>query len=392
MAELNCFAVRLNVGEKWKNKNGKKQGGEYVNIAGFLPQIRGAQAGQYLEIEEVDSQGRVTKFKSVEAPKFDSPDWNAKEGEPSHVLNRTHYVEVVAQNVVFDGNLDGREYFPVSADGSQMLVKVSNEILSASDLVGRTLTVNLAGQITSVVLSESDIVDYNAYAMALCSVKLTIPQGTFEVVYCVSDNVTTQGMTFEPGVYFGYMATGEAVMYVKSLSNLKNTVEEVYKLDNKFIDAEWMATNVETVIVPPRQYVFEDSHRSDAAQTWNYNDPIMLLGNKLVLGQTYDVWVDGTKHTLPCVALPVDDISAFVLGDVSDDNSVHVICVDGKNAGVDQILVTTLPGTITGPVTVKITKTEFAKLPEKFLPEGYRKEELVAAVIAALPGAEEVSF
>lgn len=50
-----------------------------------------AEVGQTIVVEAVDESGKPTKWKAVDFPETAQSDWNAAEGEPGHILNRTHY-------------------------------------------------------------------------------------------------------------------------------------------------------------------------------------------------------------------------------------------------------------------------------------------------------------
>lgn len=52
-----------------------------------------AAVGQIFMVTEVDAEGKPVKWKAVDLPKGETPDWNANEGESGHILNRTHYVD-----------------------------------------------------------------------------------------------------------------------------------------------------------------------------------------------------------------------------------------------------------------------------------------------------------
>lgn len=54
-----------------------------------------AEVGQTIVVKAVDENGTPTEWEAVDFPEVATPDWNAAEGEPGHVRNRTHYVETV---------------------------------------------------------------------------------------------------------------------------------------------------------------------------------------------------------------------------------------------------------------------------------------------------------
>lgn len=100
-----------------------------------------AEVGQTIIVEEVDENGKPTKWKAVDFPEGGSSapaDWNANEGDPGHILNRTHYMEtgdVILPETIFEGE-DGQlacvysgepftpsEIYEVTYNGHQYLCK-----------------------------------------------------------------------------------------------------------------------------------------------------------------------------------------------------------------------------------------------------------------------------
>lgn len=67
------------------------------------------------------------------------PDWNQNDPtQPDYVKNRTHYMEESIEGITFDGNLDGRVVAD-AYDGDFKIVKVSDDLPSAEDLIGQTV-------------------------------------------------------------------------------------------------------------------------------------------------------------------------------------------------------------------------------------------------------------
>ena len=53
-----------------------------------------AEVGQTIVVEAVDADGKPTEWKAVDFPEAPQPDMEAAEGEPGHILNRTHWRDV----------------------------------------------------------------------------------------------------------------------------------------------------------------------------------------------------------------------------------------------------------------------------------------------------------
>lgn len=69
------------------------------------------------------------------------PDWNAEEGEPGHVLNRTHYKGRMYDDIVYDGNNEGRDVVDLTAlFGAEVYgYKVSDQILTKNHYENSTM-------------------------------------------------------------------------------------------------------------------------------------------------------------------------------------------------------------------------------------------------------------
>lgn len=151
-------------------------------------------------------------------------DWNAAEGEPGHVLNRTHYEvqEVVNEplNITWDGNTEGL----VSVAGE--LYKVSDAVLTDEQIKSATFVFNG---------SEVSIEGFWEELVASGSVTDEIVIIEAVVVLVRKAGATVGSIVFpETGIYFaihpaGYVSsltTTEPVEYIKTV---------VHKLDSKYI-------------------------------------------------------------------------------------------------------------------------------------------------------------
>lgn len=116
--------ARLSLFKFWVYVNQKIRGAEsedYINWrSAFLPQVEGAKAGQYFEIEEVDKNGRIVKIKPVDAPQGAGggitvesdptvPEWAKQPNPPSVViptkLPNPHALTFTgAVNATYDGS------------------------------------------------------------------------------------------------------------------------------------------------------------------------------------------------------------------------------------------------------------------------------------------------
>lgn len=52
-----------------------------------------AKPGQVIAVAEVGEDSKPTKYKAIDPPKADTPNWNANEGDDGYIEGRTHYVD-----------------------------------------------------------------------------------------------------------------------------------------------------------------------------------------------------------------------------------------------------------------------------------------------------------
>lgn len=214
-------------------------------------------------------------------------DWNAAEAEPGHVLNRTHWTETVEADTTFDRDITGRD--TVMIDDGTYLVKMSDQILTAEDLYGHTVTVYMSGEDPNEMtleLTEDNVTDMNPNGVPAVVAN--------EVLFCVQSDFSMGGISMKAGVYFLCMyMDGVPAAYVKSTSCLDGVKEVVHKLDNKYLDMEWTASvrdGIE-VILPTAEQQFQGKY---SRQSFIFT----LEGEK-----TYRVLWDDTYYT--CTAVKV---------------------------------------------------------------------------------------
>lgn len=134
-------------------------------------------------------------------------------------------------NITFDGDLTGKETVPI--EEGAYFVKVSDNVLSVGDLLGGTLVASTESGKQAIELTTETVMDAGSQGIPA----IMIMEEMVLVVY--GDVSSTLGMNLSNGVWFA--VSGE--YYTESISNPNVTIttSEIKKLDNKFIDAEWMA-------------------------------------------------------------------------------------------------------------------------------------------------------
>ena len=221
-------------------------------------------------------------------------DWNAAETEPGHVLNRTHWIETVEMDNTFDGDMTERD--TIMLDEGTYLVKMSDQILTADDLYGETLTVYMMGEDPEEMtfeLSADNVTDMNPNGIPAVMAN--------EVLWCVQSDFNVDGISMETGVYFlCIIRDGVPFAYAKKTSCLDGTKDVVHKLDNKYLDMEWTASVKDgiEVILPAAEQQFQGKYSRQ-------NFIFTLEGEK-----TYRVLWDDSYYT--CTAVKVQNGFASV--------------------------------------------------------------------------------
>lgn len=170
---------------------------------------------------------------SVKAPS----DWNAAEGENGHVLNRTHYTELVsgvASNVLeWDGDKAGKEYIDASGTGEFCYVKVSDTPISKDSLVGATIVAkaledgNFIEEVTTATSDNIEEINENLFHC-------------FEYITVATADTSYGGVTWSKGIYLqGIYDNGVCALYTSSVTCTSEvfsvTKEVVHTLPEKFL-------------------------------------------------------------------------------------------------------------------------------------------------------------
>lgn len=163
-------------------------------------------------------------------------DWKAAEKEPGHVLNRTHWIENVETDTSFNGEMTGRD--TLMLDEGMYIVKMSDQILTAEDLYGETITVYMSGEDSNEM--TFDLTPENVKDMSSEGLPVVMAN---ESLWCVQSDFSADSISLTAGVYFLCICfDGVPYAYTKSASCLAGTKEVVHKLDNKYLDMEWTAS------------------------------------------------------------------------------------------------------------------------------------------------------
>lgn len=227
-----------------------------------------------------------------------TPDWQAEPGSDNHILNRTHWFGVEAVDHTFNGDMTGKTV--ITAQDGYNFVKVSDAVLTVEDLIGATVTVCEGDEEATMEIPEDAIQDLNSEGFPAISVD--------EFIMCVQRAFSAYGMTFEAGVYFlCVVEDGQPVGYIKHLSAIPTEQEVVHKLDNKYLDAEWVANRVNGSEVVLAEATQEFYSSGSCGQTFQF---------ALEPRENYAVTWDGERHICTCNQVAIDNFILPYLGNL----------------------------------------------------------------------------
>jgi len=219
-------------------------------------------------------------------------DWNASENSDGHILNRTHWSETIETNSTFDGNLEGRELID-GGDGIY-LVKMSNTTITAEELIGKKISAYVQGEqpeTQEAEITEDMIEDLSSSGIPVLCVA--------ELVWVISEDFETEGVQFPKGTYFTCIKESEnPVAYVRSVSDLSFAEEVIHKLDQKYLDVEWMAKSKEgtELLLDETKQLFSSNRSDKSTCNQRFDFPIYA-------GEKYRVLWDGQEYECCAVSL-----------------------------------------------------------------------------------------
>ena len=223
-----------------------------------------------------------------------TPDWLAQPGSDNYILNRTHWSAIEKADRTFDGNLEGRTYHSIA--NGYTFVKITDQVLTKADLIGSAVvlrTFSAPDEDATIIITESMIQDgaSEGYPALLVGEFVVSAYADFDIY----------GLHIEKGVYFlHYTEDGVPVGCVHSLSALPDEEEVVHKLDNKYLDAEWMANCTDG-----SEVILEEAVQPFSGTTAQQNFQFTLEA-----GKTYEVTWDNDVYQ--CIAGQISEEYIFV--------------------------------------------------------------------------------
>ena len=285
-----------------------------------------------------------------------TPDWNAAEGEPGHVLNRTHWsdgVETVEILPTCTPMYDEDEGYFIIADAPALEV-------------GKNYTVNYNGtEYTCVGLDATPLGEPGVYVGDL---------------YTATGGQVGTAPTGEPFVIASSNAEGVQAMMILDMTgetevtlSISETRENIHKLDNKYLDIDWLPKYTPAVKMFDGVLTGYDSYTSMKA--WI---KFLLPDNvNFAAGETYEIVLRGEKYVCECKSVVVEGYNIMWLG-----NSVQVGLEDTgepfywMNFDGQFLQVEGFDQNIEGgwEIEASITKCGTAnKIPKELLPDGLGK-------------------
>lgn len=204
---------------------------------------------------------------------------------PSHILNRPFYSETVTEplEITWDGVWGGRPYMAIGETAA--FVKLSDTVFDLEQLKDSYVTVTFSANestIATVPFSELDVETVDVGS----GIAYMILSDGIPVLAILTADVDFEGNTYEKGTYFGktrmYDDSGESnaiyALYTSALSFPSVTYTKYYKLDNNFVDAEWMAT--ESTGVGTKKFSLVNFSDAIAVGGVDQNFPIVQLDSR----------------------------------------------------------------------------------------------------------------
>lgn len=200
------------------------------------------------------------------------------------------------------------------------------------------------------------------------------------------------------GVIFGLPDTGEpfviaplevgGVTLVASIDGSETAVvkitevagETIHKMDNKFIDSEWMANTsiVKSAFIPETVVTYErEDDKSATLELENIPEQIFKDGQK------YYVTFEGSEYTVESLVLTLGTTTAVWIGNWTIEGIGYEgrtppdvpFCITCSKAGTDAAQNASIArseeysNSLTATIKAEFDETIYNKVPEKFLPE-----------------------
>ena len=297
------------------------------------------------------------------------PDWNAKEGEAGHVLNRTHWSEGGDKEILTETEAilqeDGEFYLP-------NIIEVT---------AGETYTVKYNG------------VEYNCNTQEIEENGMTCVVLGNLMIIGGADTGEPFVMLILPPEFASEFGVGAYLFPMDGATSATISIgdsETIHKLDNKYLDLDWLPTKTD---VPTTLY------DGDVIFTVS-NTSTTTLGIGIEAGKTYTVDFDGVTYTCVGQVHRINNAELYLLGnqtivnhiytfDLNHDTGepfVYELLLAGESVLTNRFFVnsTTAYANSTVPLKIVGTTEVHNKLPEEFLPESVARTTDIPTKVSQL--------
>lgn len=313
-----------------------------------MPDNMSAEVGQMIVVKAVDENGKPTEWEAVNVPTGGASHWDDIEGKP--------FYEEGEETVLFDGDIT------FSPDGK---------------LKGQT-------QITYFEIEQGKTykIDWNGYAYECASKQVELDNGVF-VSYLGNAVLLEEEDTGENFLFYcGKDEAGENVSVAAYIPMTESKIPNervipckiyhdgkiIHKLNNKFIDAEWMANdNAGTItILKEKEYT--------GGQTFRSYEETAINIQKVVEYESVTVICNGKEYECKPI---YDEDDGSGEGDVFFLGNAGMWSEKYPNTGEPFMLMAYIGGVVilgvntNEPYTFGIKRKNIVPIPNKFLPKGY---------------------
>lgn len=220
-------------------------------------------------------------------------DWNASEGEAGHIKNRTHWVESGGGTILEETDLTGEDgQFMLECDITLEYDRTYRIVYNGTDYMCTAIDGAAFGEAGVAVLGNTGAL-----------------LGT--------------GDTGEPFIALGYFSMGLIVLDLAGASScnigIYDDSEIVHKLDNKFIDAKWMATSKTNKIPVLEEAEYSVTNTGAGEQDMGRYTNISEIS--LEIDKKYIIDFDGISYERSCHFLYQQEINCYYLGNMAFANA-----------------------------------------------------------------------
>lgn len=247
----------------------------------------------------------------VEGSKVQSNYTENDPSAPSHILNRPFHSETVTEplEITWDGVWGGRPYMVIEHDGLDGIafIKVSDTVFDLEQLKDSYVTIfSSYGDLPNATIPFSSL-EVTSIDLGTGFAHMITSDGLPAFAILTKD-VFFEGNSYEKGTYFGIVRLSDSAegdytlysIYTSSLSFPSVTYTKYYKLDNNFVDAEWMAT--ESTGVGTKKFSLSRASDSFVLGGVINNEPLIRLDSRIyteeeLLGARLIVTLEGVDFS-----------------------------------------------------------------------------------------------